>query len=339
MALDRKMVSLALQHPDAPLLAKTDRYRVGCTTCRTRKLKCDEQRPVCSKCAQARMGCDWDLPLPKRRSHVSSGSQGKRVTTARRKAPLRPSPCTANDELYESLTAFEAESSSTTKFQDHRSHSQVLVVRRLTGPDPPSPILSLHNIEMSNSLVLGSRDLRSFQYIPESLMVMRFGKPWRWSMLSHVYSKIAPRESGVMSAFIAVASMELRFRDLVKHEGAVVPQDVIEHASKLKHSASNYLQIALQNMSSVLDRVTRPDPGPNDLQAIFSLWFLLLHCGLYDPEVIQTSLVHLNGIRSFIRQYLQRDESANIRQLPPAAQQLLSFITYAQSSAYRIAGC
>jgi hypothetical protein len=132
-----------------------------------------------------------------------------------------------------------------------------------------------------------------------------------------------------MSAFIAVASMELRFRSLIQEHGAVVGQKNLAVATSLRYSASKYLQTALQDLSAMLDRATRSDPDPKDLEAIFSMWFLILHCGIYDSEMVKTAQVHLNGIRSFISQYLQqKNAEAVVNDLPPAAQQLLLFILY-----------
>lgn len=182
----------------------------------------------------------------------------------------------------------------------------------------------LSTIEMSNSLILDHQGLRSFQYVPESLMVMRFGKPWRWSMLSYVHSRVASRQKGVMSALIAVASMELRFRNLLREQGCIVSQRNMQVATSLRYSASTHLQIALQGLSTLLDKVSHPYPDSHDLEAVFSIWFLLIHCGLYDIEMVKTAQVHLNGIRLFISQYLEGERAMD--GLPPAAQQLLYFI-------------
>lgn len=127
-----------------------------------------------------------------------------------------------------------------------------------------------------------------------------------------------------MSAFIAVASMELRFRDVVQYQDGMASQRGMSLATSLGFSASKYLQVALQGLSALLDRVSRARPDPNDLEALFATWFLVIHCGIYDTDMVKTSQVHLNGIRLFINQYLQKEGAVDA--LPPAAQQLLLFI-------------
>jgi hypothetical protein len=205
---------------------------------------------------------------------------------------------------------------------------QAIVSKRPTTRDPSmTRSISLRSFEMTNSLTLDEQALRSFQYIPESLMVMRFGKPWRWSMLSYVHSRVAPREVGVMSAFIAVAEMELRFRELISYEGSIVSKTKSEHAVQLRASAGHYLHLALRSLLSLLDKLSTSEPSLEDLESLFAMWFLILHCGLYDSDMIQTCEMHLNGIRSFISGYLERNDSGGVTQLPPAAQQLLLFIS------------
>lgn len=129
-----------------------------------------------------------------------------------------------------------------------------------------------------------------------------------------------------MSAFIAVASMELRFRDLVQYQDGIVSQRSAALATSLRFSASKYLHVALQGLSALLDRVSRPNPDAKDLEALFATWFLIIQCGIYDADMVETSQVHLNGIRQFINQYLRKEGA--IDELPPAAQQLLLFILY-----------
>lgn len=157
-------------------------------------------------------------------------------------------------------------------------------------------------------------------------MVLRFGKPWRWSMLCYVHSTIARREKGVMRAFIAVASMELRSRELDKLQDSSSPSQVTHKAHSFKTNARNSLQLAMQDLSSVLDRVVLDPNDPELLETLFSMWFLILHFGIYDYDLVDTSFMHLNGVKSFLAEYLHGNSTQRIHRLPPAAKQLLVYI-------------
>lgn len=190
--------------------------------------------------------------------------------------------------------------------------------------DPPRT--SLMSTDLSHAFTLSSHDLAAFNYIPNSLMVIRFGKPWRWSMLSYVHLRIAPHDAGVMSAFIAVASMELRAKKMTNTSNSVVNQDSIRDSIRLQDSAANHFHIAIKHLCSLLDTISISHPRPEELDSLFALWFLILHCELYDPDLVRASQIHLNGIRLFIAKYLWEDKTGK-RELPPASQQLLLFIT------------
>lgn len=200
-------------------------------------------------------------------------------------------------------------------------------LRQDTGGLILRPALPIAQIHLINSLTLSHDDLRSFHYIPESIMVLQFGKPWRWSMLSYVHSKIASREKGVMRAFIAVAAMELRSQELSATSEDKSLSERTERAEHLKTSAANHYYNALRDLSSILERISRPDYSDDDVDSLFALWFLILHFGLYDPDSVSASHVHLKGIRSFLLRYVQNHREGGLRDLPPASQQLLLFIS------------
>ena len=42
------------------------RTRSGCSTCRTRKIKCDEARPFCANCKKSRLSCPGYQTLPRK---------------------------------------------------------------------------------------------------------------------------------------------------------------------------------------------------------------------------------------------------------------------------------
>jgi hypothetical protein len=270
---------------------------------------------VCFKCAHAKISCDWGGPVKARRP---TGTPKQPTATRTGPAPLRPA-IPDHEEVADQGKSPGVESGGV---------EQAMILRRPTAQAMSlAKSISPKSFEMTNSLTLDEQAFRSFQYIPESLMVMRFGKPWRWSMISYVHSRVAPRDSGVMSAFVAVAQMELRFRELINYEGSIVSKTRCDHAMQLRASAGQYLHLALQSLLSLLDKLSTSDPSPEDLEALFAMWFLILHCGLYDSDMIQTCEMHLNGIRSFISDYIERNNSSGGKRLPPAAQQLLLFIS------------
>ncbi|KAF3761864.1 hypothetical protein M406DRAFT_12881, partial [Cryphonectria parasitica EP155] len=50
------------------------RSRLGCLTCKRRKVKCDEQRPRCSHCERLNLECKWHLAIVGQQSVQDSGS-------------------------------------------------------------------------------------------------------------------------------------------------------------------------------------------------------------------------------------------------------------------------
>lgn len=129
-----------------------------------------------------------------------------------------------------------------------------------------------------------------------------------------------------MRAFIAVASMELRTRELDKLQDVSSPSSAAEKARAFKISARNSLDLAMQDLSYVLRGVVLNPNDPEALEALFSMWFLILHFGMYDSDLIDASYMHLNGIKSFIAEYFHGSDIYRIHRLPPACTQLLHFI-------------
>lgn len=299
----------------------------GCSTCRTRKLKCDEKRPLCSRCAQSQLRCEWNQPAQPRRLPIrqikDAGRPTRRGAALLRPAGLGPK---SPSQVVESQSARDSES---IKDYDIETPRLFPVNHNFAYENSAAgllrPALSTDHIPLSNSLKLDSRDVEAFHYVPQSLMVLRFGKPWPWSMLSYVHSKLACREIGVMRAFIAVASMELRFQELIKFEDASASPVSSAKARWLKASATNHLYLAFKDLSFVLDCISQGTRNAEDVDALFSMWFLILNFGLYDSELVSACQVHLDGIRSFISQYLNGTDHD---QLPPATQQLMVFIAY-----------
>jgi hypothetical protein len=188
------------------------------------------------------------------------------------------------------------------------------------------PALSTSHIPLSNSLTLCPQDRECFQYIPNSFLVQTIGKPWQWSMLSYIHAKLASHEKGIMRAFIALASMELRCRYISLHPGD--PGD-LEAARQQEMLATDHYHHALRDLSWLLDRASRPERTDQDIDSLFATWFLLLWFGTYNAELVGDSQVHLSGIRSFLKENLHG--AGGKLCLPPASQQLLYFITFVSS--------
>lgn len=49
----------------------------GCSTCRTRKVKCDEERPSCGRCRNAQLSCDWHRAPRRPRPKASAADKAK----------------------------------------------------------------------------------------------------------------------------------------------------------------------------------------------------------------------------------------------------------------------
>lgn len=134
-----------------------------------------------------------------------------------------------------------------------------------------------------------------------------------------------------MRAFISVASMELRFFELVKSQDTTPTLESLAKTRRLQESAANHVNLALKDLSGVLDRLTRTEKSSEDIDTLFSIWFLMIHIGLYDSDLVSACYVHMNGIRSFIRQYVNGNVANESDTLPPASQQLLLFIASVSS--------
>ena len=289
----------------------------GCTTCRIRKVKCDEQRPLCGRCAKARLTCEWNRPKDLLRR---PDLQREGAASPRRLAPA--STVQTPLEPYEHATTPSSSigdaSHSTPAAQVVRSHADQEIL--------PGALSPLH-IPLSNSLRLSVLDQQSFLYVPESVIVLRYGKPWRWSSLSYIYRNIASKYEGVMRIFIADASMELRSKELLAAQENSCSPGSLERARRLEESAASHYHLALKDLSSLLDHISRSGGSNDDIDALFAMWFLILNFGLYDSESIGASHVHLDGIRSFLKPYLQSCLDGDKNELPFASQQLLLYIS------------
>ncbi|KAH7129207.1 hypothetical protein EDB81DRAFT_139836 [Dactylonectria macrodidyma] len=298
------------------------RSKNGCLTCRIRKVKCDERRPRCQRCVKSSMKCEWlepGRPLSARRTPSSKGS----IPSPIFQRPLAPSPNSGMDRSHsddlehEKAAATRTDSNFASKTENDIQHSP-----------SPRPALSTNHIPLSNSLQLTAEDQAAFLYVPESILVLSYGKPWKWSCFSYIYNNVASQYSGVMRSFIAVAAMELRSKEMLKARDGNNPARALENAQTIRAMAGVHYTSALKDLSTLLDHICHSEGRSNDIDALFAMWFLILRYEAYDSESKGASLVHLEGIRSFLKPYLEEGGYANGEKLPYMSQPMLLYTLY-----------
>ncbi|RMZ84260.1 hypothetical protein DV738_g806, partial [Chaetothyriales sp. CBS 135597] len=298
------------------------RSKNGCTTCRTRKLKCDEIAPVCGRCSKANLKCGWNQPAKRTPKAIST------LTSATPKplAPAiaiaaHPSPCSTQSVVSDPGRG-PLSSLPSSRYELETPTSSPL-------QNAPSPLAAAH-IPLSNSLGLAPQDLEALLFVRNSIMVLRFGKPFQWSIMSYVYHNIAGKYAGVMRIFIAGANMELRSKALLDYRDGVASSDLLDNARMREHSATTHYHLALKDLSALLEHVSSQGGrgSDDDVNALFGMWFLILHFGLCDSHNIGASHVHLEGIRSFLKPYLKSCQRQGNATLPLVSQQLLYFISF-----------
>ncbi|KAM5343627.1 hypothetical protein ACJ41O_012164 [Fusarium nematophilum] len=188
----------------------------------------------------------------------------------------------------------------------------------------PRPTLSAGHIPLSNSLQLTADDQAAFLYIPDSILVLSYGKLWKWSCFSYIYTNIASQYSGVMRSFIAVAAMELRAREILDGQDGHDPARSVERAQHIGAAATAYYSSALKDLSSLLHHICHSEGRSNDIDALFTMWFLILKFEAYDSDSTGASMVHLDGIRSFLKPYMQ----SGGKRLPYVAQTMLLYTLF-----------
>jgi hypothetical protein len=277
---------------------------------------------------QGKYRCDWNQPVQRARK-TSLANRNSSASPISRSPVALASAAPHKSQINCSASPADARDVLQVPFtQETTSPSIDQAIETYSGQPQDGLRLGLppSHLPLANAIMLNEQDLQAFMYVPKSLMVLRFGKPWQWSMLSYVHSRIACREAGVMRSFIALASMELRFLELLKFQETTPSPGSFTRIRQLKDAAMNHLNFALQDLSSILDRLSGTQSQSDDIEALFSMWFLILHVGLYDPGIVNASRVHLKGIRSFLQRYVDGDVAQKQDNLPPVAQQLLLFI-------------
>ncbi|KAI8653807.1 Zn(2)-C6 fungal-type domain-containing protein [Fusarium sp. Ph1] len=301
------------------------RSKNGCLTCRIRKVKCDERRPVCERCANSPMKCEWLEPgksLSVRRSR-GSNSASRPGSCRSSPRPLAPSrPATPRDSPSSKSSGMQHATTPSRSNEDASSHSPE------NNNQQPQSTLSANHAPLANSLQLSADDEAAFLYIPESMMVLCYGKLWKWSCFSYIYTHIASQYSGVMRSLIAVASMELRAHQVLQAQESDNSTKSLEAAHHLGAAAAAHYSLALQDLSSLLHLICHSEGRDDDINALFTMWFLILRYEAYDSESTGASLVHLEGIRSFLRPYLDGDEYGDGKRLPYLSQTMLLYTLY-----------
>lgn len=277
---------------------------IGCRTCRIRRLKCDERHPVCQRCERAQIKCDW---------FAAGQSQSLR-------ARQTPTPVQSSGPPYSYRRKLAPTAGNSAQINQRDCDQPIHYSPSFNPEAVASPILSPDHISLSNSLGLSAEDQQCFLYVPDSIMVLRVGKPWKWNHISYVYTNISGKYPGLMRIFIAGAAREISSKEiLASQQDNSNLERMPAKAERLKDSAIRHYHLALKDLSTLLHHVSHSDASDDDVDALFAMWFLILHFGLYDIEVIGASQVHLNGVRSFLKSYLQTTKDSRKRRLPPAS--------------------
>ncbi|KAF4338410.1 transcriptional regulatory [Fusarium beomiforme] len=122
--------------------------------------------------------------------------------------------------------------------------------------------------------------------------------------------------------------MELRAKDLLLAQEEIDSSASLERASRLGASAAVHYTQALKDLSSLLDHICQTPDQDRDIDALFTMWFLILRYEACDSETTVASSLHLDGIRSFLSPYLEDDGKATEKKLPCVAQAMLLYTLY-----------
>ncbi|KAJ3510427.1 hypothetical protein NM208_g15530 [Fusarium decemcellulare] len=297
------------------------RSKNGCVTCRIRKVKCNEQRPVCDRCVNSPTKCEWLEPGRALSSRRAATTKNQSAPGSSRSSPRRLFPIESAPQHPEDIRGRD-DSKATTKL------SPLAHQMSIENSHAPQPTLSTRHIPLANSLQLSIDDQQAFLYIPESLLVLCYGKLWKWSCFSYIYTNIASQYSGVMRSFIAIASMELRSRELLAIRESNDSARSLEQSRRMTASAAVHYSLALKDLSTLLDHICNSEGQSNDIDALFTMWFLILRYEAYDSESTAASRVHLDGIRSFLKPYIQADKYGSGKKLPYVSQTMLLYTLY-----------
>jgi hypothetical protein len=159
-------------------------------------------------------------------------------------------------------------------------------------------------------------------------MVRWFGKPWKWTFLNYVHSKIAPHSAVVLRMILAIAAMELEGIRSACHTGC----DSLPQYQKRLEVGSRYYACALRDFQCILSKPLRlSERELNEILAAFFLMVVYEHHFSSDTVGLE---VHIRGIYTFLRaEGLTFQDASQIgSKMPGLSQQLLLLIMYVLSS-------
>ncbi|KAG8928475.1 hypothetical protein FRC02_006871 [Tulasnella sp. 418] len=81
----------AQQHQPVRKRPKYSRSKLGCLSCRVRKVKCDEAHPVCTRCAHSQRECTWPVDPPRSKKQQQQQQHSDSAESS------RPSTASASD--------------------------------------------------------------------------------------------------------------------------------------------------------------------------------------------------------------------------------------------------
>jgi hypothetical protein len=151
--------------------------------------------------------------------------------------------------------------------------------------------------------------------------VQWLGKPWKWTSLNYLYSKIAPHSPVVMKMILAITATELEGTRCAQHKG-------LQEGDQNWDAGTVHYRSALRDFPYLLGK---PQPLSrsqiNEILATFLLMVVYEHHFSSDTVGL---IVHLRGVYTFLRSCgvtFQHSPHQGPR-LPELSQQLLLFVMY-----------
>ncbi|KAJ6789422.1 hypothetical protein PWT90_10480 [Aphanocladium album] len=168
---------MSASQPAAPSERRVvSRSRLGCWTCRLKKVKCDEARPQCQRCCRLRRFCDYGSQIPFRNCVVAAGRISSAAERTIQLPPFASSACsitlTASD--HEAIRYFR----TTFAQRHHTKHPDYSVYSIIFS------IAQYDQLVMHSLLALACRDIEA------SRLHSATRAQHNWSHLSHYSSAL-----------------------------------------------------------------------------------------------------------------------------------------------------
>lgn len=257
--------------------------RIGCRTCRIRKVKCDEEKlpsqaheePQCRRCLAASILCEWKgAPIPRRSTRTSADISSRRSP--------RDGTSTANS------------SRSARK----RSHPQIISYPQQSLSTRNQPCVQGQNIQAANSLSLSEFDRECLSYIQDSILVVLVGKQWPWSTVSYAYHKIAIKEPMVMSVMLASAAREIHRSKLYDMENP------LGHLPSSERSDMDGRVHYGRALSSLREALKEEVKTPRQIETIFiTLWLMIDYENRFGSGASAIN-IHIRGIETLLHNHI-----------------------------------